>query len=463
MSISKQIEELLAKRNAKLKAAEEMLTKSDAALDDAEQEKFDGITAEVQALELKLANLEKLEASQAKKFKGLAPTVITNMKSQGKGGQREKGVFFARMAHALYVNDGNRAAAAEYVKSTFDDREMHSVLSLTDKQISKAATAEANTSVPEWAGALTVIREASEEFIDMLRPMSIMARIGGRRMNFDGANQIKIPRNSGGIPAGQNPGEPLGGNYVGEAKAIPVKQGQFDNVILTPKKIAVITASSTENLERSSPSLEMLLRDDMLADTALVVDTKFNSSDAATAIAPGGIYNGITAITPAALGDTTANMVEDLKNLFGALRANNCSMSGLTLIMDPNNYNALMFAQTTQGVYLFRDELSGGTLFGAQVLYSNTVQGQFCSLVDANQILIAEDQAPTIDVSEEAALEMSTTPSDDLATPTDGIVRSLWQSDMAAIRLRWRHDWVKRLDQCTAYTVGTNWVTVAAP
>ena len=461
MTIAQQIAAAFKARAEKLKAAELLLTKSNGNLNEEDQASFDTLTKEIDAIETTLCNLESLEKSQTKKFNVQAPNVVTNMKSLGNGGKREKGVFFARMAHALYVNDGNRQAAAEFVKSTFDDREMQSVLNITDKQIMKAATAEANTAVPEWAGALTVIRDASEEFIEMLRPLSVMARIGARRMNFDGAQRIKIPRNSGGVPAGQAPGEPVGGVYIGEAKAIPVKAAQFDSLILTPKKIAVITASSTENLERSSPSLEMLLRDDMLADTALVVDIKFNSSDAPSAVAPGGIYNGITPIVPSADTDPIVNMMADLQALFAQIRAANCSMSGLTLIMDPNNYNALMFAQI-DGVYLFRDELSGGSLFGANVMYSNTVQGQFCSLVDANQIVIAEDQMPTIDVSEEAAIEMSTTPSDDLATPTDGIVRSLWQSDMAAIRLRWRHDWTRRLDQCTAYVVGTNW-TVLVP
>lgn len=447
-TLNEQISALQAKRAEVITKMEALLNgaeSDDRALNEEEQGQFDALEAKSVDYDARIANLEKTE----KRIITKAPTVLTNMMSKGKGREREKGCFFARMAHALYVNGGNRQQAAAYVRSMFDDRELESVLKAPQHVFQKAETAPAQTSVEEWAGALAVQNEMTGEFIDMLRPMSIMARTPARRMNFDGSNSIKIPRRASGIS----------GSYIGENVAIPVNQANFGSLILAPKKIAVITVASTENLERSTPALEMLLRDDMLLSTAEVVDGQFIDG-VGSATAPGGITTYGTPITPGA-GTPVDNIAADMKALFDILDGANCPMMNPVLYMHTNEYNALLFAQDANSNYIYRDEVSGGTLFGATIIKSNSVTAGTVVLADANQVMIAEDQAPTLDISEDAAVHMDTAPADDLAGvvpgPGVGLVRSLWQNDLAGIRLRWRHDWTVRNAGCVAYGVSVVW------
>ena len=446
-TLNEKITALTAKRAEQVNAMQSLLDSAEdqeRGLTADEQKQFDGFETEIANIDARMKNLETAEKRILK-----APAVQTDLHSLGNGAKREKGCFFPRMAHALHVCGGDRAAAAEYVKRTFDDRELQTVLRAPMHMINKAEQAAAQTSVSTWAGALTIINDATGDFIDLLRPMSVMARTPARRMGFDGANSISIPRRTSGTS----------GVYLGEGKAIPVGENAFDNLILSPKKIAVITVSSTENLERSTPALEALLRDDMLRSTAETVDAQFISGTA-SAVAPGGIVDYGNAITPAS-GTAVANIAADLQALFALLDANNSQMMSMVIFMNPAEYNALLFAQDANSNYIYRSEVAGGTIFGATIIKSSSVAAGTVILADADVIMIAEDQAPTLDLTEDAAVHMDTAPEDDLAgvTPGAGVgeVRSLWQSDMVGIRLRWRHDWTVRQGGSIAYGTSVNW------
>ena len=113
------------------------------------------------------------------------------------------------------------------------------------------------------------------------------------------------------------------------------------------------------------------------------------------------------------------------------------------------------------GVFIFREEIATGQLAGIPIIDSavfdyginngGATNTDTVALLDASLLVKGEGIAPTIRMSEEATLHMSDTPADDLggaATP----VRSLFQTDCAALRLLWETTWRMR------HTVGVQWI-----
>ena len=146
-------------------------------------------------------------------------------------------------------------------------------------------------------------------------PKGILPRLASRglSLNFGTAGKINIPTRS------RTPN--LAGAFVGEGLAIPVKQGAFTTQSLTPKKMAVITTWTREMDEHSVPAIEGLLREAIQDDTTVAIDTVLIDANAATAIRPAGLLNGVAATT-ATSGGGFAALVGDISALVGALTTN---------------------------------------------------------------------------------------------------------------------------------------------
>lgn len=364
--------------------------------------------------------------------------------------KKVKGGFFARQAHLLYVAGGNPLVAADYAERS-GDKEMGAVL--------RATAGAADSTTTAWAGAL--VQQETQDFIDLLRPMSVYSRIpAGSTVSFDGTNSIKLPKMTTGTPGG----------WVSEEGAIPVKEGAFTSITITPSKLGVITVATREVLARSTPALETILRDAMLRDTAITLDRRFLSSSAAGSGAPSGLFhtdNAPAAITASALSNAVDDAVADLSAMQTAMYTANVPMNNLVWIMHSSKRLALASMRIATGVFMFRDELATGTLAGIPVIDSavfdfgvnngSSTQPDAVALVDASLLVKGEGIAPTIRMSEDATLHMSDAPDTDLggggtATP----VRSLFQTDCAALRLIWETTWRMR------HTVGVQYIANVA-
>ena len=117
------------------------------------------------------------------------------------------GQGFVRYAMCLTAAKGNTMQAVEIARSRFRDTpEVGIVL--------KAAVEAGTTTDPAWAGFLVEYRMLADEFIELLRPETIIGRIPGlRRVPFN----IRMATQTG------------GGTYqwVGQAKAKPVERARL--------------------------------------------------------------------------------------------------------------------------------------------------------------------------------------------------------------------------------------------
>lgn len=364
-----------------------------------------------------------------------------------------KGAFFAKQAHFLYHAQGN-AEIASVLAERAGQKELAAVM--------RATVAGADSTTSAWAGAL--VQQETQDFIDLLRPMSVYSRVpAGTTVSFDSTNSIKLPKMTTGTPGG----------FVAEAAAIPVKAGAFTSITLTPSKLGVITVATREILSRSTPALETILRDSMLRDTAIVLDRRFISSLAAgTPVgAPSGLLhtdNAPAAIAASNTSNAADDAIADLSNMMGAMFSASAPMSNLVWLMHPSKKIALMNLRSATGAFYFRDELNGGSIYGYPVIDSTLIdQGtneggaaniKTVILLDASLLIKGNGLAPTISLSNEATIHMSDAPSADLGGGTDPTpVRSLYQTDSSALRLLWETTWRMRHTVGVQYVANVNW------
>lgn len=320
--------------------------------------------------------------------------------------------------------------------------------------ITRAASAPADTTTSGWASQL--VATSISEFMQLLMPASVYPSLAakGLRLNFGRSGVISIPSRSA-TPT-------IAGSFVAQGAPIPVRQGAFGSVTLTPKKMAVISTFTREIAEHSTPAIEGLIRNAIQEDTSVALDSVLLDATAASTTRPAGLRNGITVTTATAGGGFTA-LVGDLKALIGALiTASNGNIRQPVFIMNPVNALSVSLTQNAGGDFPFKQEISQGQLQGYPLIQSSTVTAGMILLVDAADFVSVEGDAPRFDMSDQATLHMEdTTP---LAIGTAGTpnvvaapVRSLYQTDSMALRMIMDVNWAMRRTGVIAWTQSVTW------
>lgn len=307
----------------------------------------------------------------------------------------------------------------------------------------RAATAPATTGTPTWAGNL--VEQAWGEFIDLLRDTSIYMQVPGRRMDISLTTNLPVNNGRGN----------LAGGFIGENGAIPVKSGNIGTTSLSPKKLAVISSYTKELARRSMPSIESIVRDQILVDTTETLDTLFLDAQARTAIRPAGLQDptetgagNIVACTNAdtgAHGATVAEILLDVDALLG--RAEAIKATGGVWMMNPAQVRGLRNKQdATTGEFVFRDSIDSGRFEGIPIVQSTNVTNGIVSYVSSDAMGFGQELSPYFEMSDSATLHFEdTSPAaiGTVATPNvvAAPVYSLFQQDAFALKMIWTLDW----------------------
>jgi len=461
MNLKEMIEKARASRTEQVSAMERLVEQAETEgreFTDDEQKTFEAIQVEIKSIDTRIDRLEQTAQLVADNAKTVVPkddNDVTKATPSGIVIQRDtkrpkvKGAFFAKQAHYLYLAQGNAHIAADIAEKN-GDKDMGAVI--------RAAAAGADSTTSGWAGIL--VEQEMQDFIDLLRPMSVFGRVpAGSTVTFDSTNSIKMPKATTGTPGG----------FVAEGGAIPVKEGAFSSITLTPSKMGVITVATREVLARSNPALETLLRDMMLRDTAIVLDRRFLCSTAAGSGAPSGLFhtdNAPSAVAASNTSNAADDAIADIKALQQAMYTANVPMGNLVWLMHPSKKLDLMNLRAATGSFYFRDELRNGTLDGIPVLDSAVFDFgvnnggasniKAVALVDASLLVKGQGISPTMALSTEATLHMDTAPNSDILVPASG-GKSLFQTDSMALRLTWETTWRTRHTAAVQYISAVNW------
>lgn len=459
-TIAEQIEALEKTRLEKATRLNAVMQKSmdeGRSTDAAEQEEFDTLEQEINAIDgdlKRLRSMEKMNAAAAKPVNaaqvqtqanaaevrtlGAAPvTVKANV---------AKGTAFTRFAMALMAGKGNLMQSAEIAKRWADQTpEVETVL--------KAAVAAGTTTDTAWAKPLVEYQNMASEFAELLRPATIIGRIPGlRNVPFN----IKVPRQTGGSLAG----------WVGEGAPKPVSALAFDQISLGVTKLAGIVVMTDELVRFSNPSAEAIVRQDLIDTIVQTMDRDFvDPSNSGTAgVKPASITNGVT---PVVASGTDADAVRtDVQALMGKFVTVNMSLSGAVWIMTEMQALALALMLNPLGQREFPDIQingdSGGRFFGLPVVLSENIpanpgaggppvtgDGARIILAKASEIMLADDGETLLDASNQASLQMDSAPTNPPVAAT--VMVSLWQMNLVGIRAERFINWTKRRPGAVQY------------
>lgn len=445
MKVGEQIstfETRLKTAEARMEAIMEKAGEEDRTLDEAEQDEYDTLILDVEALDKHLKRLKTLEASQAARSKGVtADTSDAGTRSRdpvitaGKD-QLPAGMEFARYARCLILAKGNLMQAHEIAKENFKDNpRLQTIL--------KAAVAAGTTSDATWAAPLVDYQTLAAEFIEFLRPQTIIGQFGAngvpslRRIPFN----VRMGRQTSGGS----------GYWVGQGAAKPLTKFDFDEVTLRWAKVANIAVITEELARFSNPSADALVRQ-ALADALrerLDIDFVDPAKAAVANVSPASIINGVTGIASA--GPTAANARTDIQALLAAFVASGQPLTSGVFIGSTANALALSMAQNALGQPAFPGMgINGGRLSGLPFIASEYItqvgdsSGSPLILVNAGDVFLADDGQFVIDASREASLQMDDAATQSSVTPTATSVVSMFQTNSIALKAERFINWQKR-------------------
>lgn len=453
-----QISALEATRAAKAaRMGEIQKTVSDAGRtkDAAEKEEFDTISGEIGQIDAELKDLRALESLNITQVE---PVVDATKGAPGApAGQPritviqtklEPGIKFARMALAMAHSKALAKGGTMIPADEIYRRDKRWMDTAPDVHLALKSAVNGNDSTTaggasEWAYAQNV----ASEFIEYLRPRTLIGRIQGwRNVPFN----VRI----GGMDGGST------GYWVGQGLAINTSRPTSTSVSLGITKVAGMTVITKELAMLSTPSAEMMVRNDLVraiqqkADTSLIDP---NSGGVAN-VTPASLTYGATARQ--ASGTDYAAFKADWKAMTANFYSANISLEGSVIIMKEELAEALSLMVTSLGNPQFPGlTATGGTLMGRPVFVTQVADtsgspdfDNMLILLQPNEVFLADDGGASVEASDQVSIEMDNAPSNkSSATATGASMVSMFQTESIAIKGVRHVNWTKARSAACQY------------
>ncbi len=420
MNVAEQIVEKRSLLQTKSTRLEELMAdqETNGGLEAEQETELGTVTKDVDALTKSLANLETLERAQMLNLKRIESPAHTLGEAPGRTKiavkELEKGTLFTRYAMSLAAGKGSISDTIEYAKRFTNTPELVRII--------KAEAGTAVVQSPGWGGELVNPDTMQTEFVELLRPQTIIGRVNGfRRVPFN----IPIVTQTGGSTF----------NWVGEAAPKPVGELAFDRTTMSWSKVAGIVVLSQELVRLSTPNAESTVRQDLIEQCAKFLDEQFIQVGIAPGASnPASITYGVA--SPTATGTTAAALRHDLNIALANFDSNGVTTEGLVIVMTPALARGISLLVTSLGVPEFPGMTpNGGTLLGYPVIASASVDSGTVVIFKPSEILLADDGRVTIDASNQASIDLSGSTS---------ATFSLWQNNCVGLRAEQWIRWQKR-------------------
>lgn len=406
-------------------------------LSDEQNTQYAALEKDVEKLETEQKRLEKLIEASGKAAGSATPVAGEDPKQAKKSAEGDpdpksdpkivvksnlpKGVGFAQYAQAKLISQLN--AKEGRFESPLDVAKQMGFSEEVQDLITKATLGTTTNS--DFAATLVHENHLVGEFVELLRQATVFDKLQGfRAVPF----RSKIPSQVTGGTA----------SWVGEGAAKPLTNPTFSEVEIGEHKLAAITVYTQELMRRSDPSVSVLVRDDLIAASATLVDNTFLDAAAASATRPAGVLNGVT-MTPNT-GVTASAYETDLLALINTFVANNLSLDGAYFLMSETRAAQIALLRDALGNSYFNGMALRGsrTLLGIPVITSQAL-GNKIILVKTSEILLAQDGGVDVSYSDQATLV------------DGGTTHHLWQENKFAVRVEKFITWAKRRPVAAAF------------
>lgn len=335
------------------------------------------------------------------------------------------GNTFLRLLTARTIASVRRCQVADVVEALWPNDK------IVGQLMTRGVAPPAMTTVAGWAAELA--QKVVADALDALAPVSAGARLlrACLVLTFDRAGVIYAP----GFVASAN-----AGGFVAEGQPIPVRQFPSTGAQLLPYKLASIGVLTREMIESSNA--EAMIGDVLSRSLGLALDLVLFDANAATAARPAGLRNGIAGLTPSNASDPFGAFFEDMATLLNAVG----QVGGpgpYAIVSGPGRAASMRLRFITEDPLL----LLGSAALGNDML-----------AIACTGIIAALDPEPELETSNAASLHMedtATAPIVAVGGATANPVRSLFQTDSIAIKVRWPTSWAVRDPRAVAWLTPT--------
>ena len=330
------------------------------------------------------------------------------------------------------------------------------------------------------AGGFLVPPDIAPGVIELIRAKSVVREAGPL--------VIPMPRGTMTMP-GQASAETA--SYGAEGKAIQASQPSFNKIVATYKKLTAKVPVSNDMVRYADPAIDGIVRNSIVRTLALRQDLAFLLGDG-TQDAPRGFVsfangwvaakggtvgvfsqsaNSVLAVNASDPPNSTggnfitsnpayvlATAVQELGGAMNRLDTANVPDEKRVWFMHPRSRNYLNNVQNSLGIYVFRDELSKGTLNNYPVKVTTQIGNGFWDATGTNKdlsfIFLVEMTESMIFDSMQLQLAVSTEAS---YIDTTGTLVSAFDRDEMVIRAIAEHDHQMRHDFSVAVIQGVRW------
>lgn len=386
---------------------------------------FDNLSAQINRLEA----AERMNAAQAKPVQAIAvvgasASAAVHVKPELK---QYEGAKMARLAMSVAAGGGDLQLAEQFAA----------------KEIGDADVAMAISTAAGSGGAL-VPESFHSEVIELLRPRTVIRRLGARSVPLPNGN-LTMPRMAGGATA----------SYVGEGADPKATGANFDDVKLSAKTMITIVPMSNQLIGNAGYNVEQLVLGDMLSAMAVREDKAFLRDDG-TDNTPTGFKAVATAAsrTKAWTGTASLEAIDAfLDGLILMLMASDSLMINPGWALSPRSYMKLFGLRNGNGNKVY-PELAQGLLKGYPIAHTNTIPVNLGAgtneseiyFADFNDVVIGEQDNMTMDFSREASYVDST-----------GTIVTAFSRNQSVLRLVANHDIGFRHPEGLALGTGVTW------
>jgi HK97 family phage major capsid protein/HK97 family phage prohead protease len=441
-TLSKRIENVQSDLNAKRDRLAELNGADDLDLDAIEE-----MTEQVDLAERTLAALKASEAKIGLGATGDAPREKASPQARRPLSVGHKDVsgfdLIVRAAAVRGIAHFGGKSVEDVLQERYPGHEATALITKADQTIG-------TTTVSGWASE--IVQTAYADFLQALMPYSVYPALRDRgiRLSFDGVGTVSIPsRTAGGA----------GGGFVAEGAPIRVGRITTAATTMTPKKMGVIVPFSRELAKRSTPMIESLVRQAILEDTGIILDSALLDATAASTARPAGLLNGVSAVSAGYGGGDYQAVVADFKSLLAPFITANAA-DGITVIMNPSQGLALDLMPGPDGSGGLGDWFGKVRSRVTFVESTNATAGRLIALRTAD-FATALGDAPEFDISEQATVHMEDTTPLEIVSGTGPTtadpVRSFFQTATIGVRMLMDLSWKMRRSGMVQWIDTTNW------
>lgn len=352
--------------------------------------------------------------------------------AQPKDPPLQKGTVLAQAALSFALAKGIRENALSIAKARYG--ESHPV-------VKALGTSEFS------AGGALLSPQYAAEFIDLLRPMSIVTSLNP----VIARSSVPITwrkKTAGGTAA-----------YTGESQRIQATQIKTGTLTATPHKIAAISAISNELIDAPGSNAEEIVRQDLLQDVAIRSDLAFIRGDGLDDT-PKGFRNwalpvtNVIAATQAGANATLDEVELLLASLWLALTNRDVRMIRPGWMWNPRTTEYLRRVKNSLGVAVHKEEIDNGKYRGAPFKESTQIPTTLGGSNNESEIYLVDFAEAVVLESPQVRLVSSTE-----ATYVDaaGTQHNAFQDDQTVVRITTANDLIMQQDVAVAVGTTVKW------